>query len=46
MFLPVAVELWGVNAEIPVQAVALIAFGLVAWTAAAWGGLIGTLRRA
>jgi len=46
VFLPIAVALWAANAELPAPILALVAIGLVAWTAAAWGGLVGTLRHA
>lgn len=43
LFLPVGVGLWAANAGLSLPVTILVVIGLVAWTAAAWGGLARTL---
>lgn len=43
LFLPAGIGLWAANAGLSLPVAVLVVAGLVAWTAAAWGGLARTL---
>ena len=45
LFLPIAVGLWALNADLPAPIFALVVAGLVAWTAVAVGSLVRAVRR-